>query len=271
MPAEIRGLGKKSRQQLSAVLKKAGDLITVPAAAAALGLSASKTAQLLSAWSRQGWLSRVKRGVYAAVPLTSGSSDVMVEEPWLLGMLLFSPCYIGGWSAAEHWDLTEQIFNSTLVITQRKVHQRNLELRGARFQVKTVNARRFFGTRVVWIKNQKAQVSDPSKTIIDIFNDPSVGGGIRHVVEIFRSYLKSEHKDTKLLLKYADLNDNSAALKRIGFVTEQVAPEERELIEGCRERIKSGTSQIDPGVASKCLVTKWGLWVPRDWQKGLFA
>jgi predicted transcriptional regulator of viral defense system len=267
----MKGLGKKARQQLGTVLKKTGDLITVGAAAKALDLPAPKAAQLLSSWNRLGWLSRVKRGVYASVPLTSTTTDVMVDDPWLLGSLLFSPCYVGGWSAAEHWDLTEQIFNSTMIITQRKVHGRKLELHGARLQLKTTTPKRFFGTRTEWIKNQTVDVSDPSKTIIDVFNDPSIGGGIRLAVEIFRSYLKSEHKNIKLLLEYADRNANSAAVKRMGFVTEQIAPEEKNLLEGCRRRIKSGVSQIDPGVNSKCLVTKWGLWVPSDWQRGLFG
>ena len=41
----------------------------------------------------------------------------MVDESWVLARAVFEPCYIGGWSAAEHWGFTEQIFNSTMVFT----------------------------------------------------------------------------------------------------------------------------------------------------------
>jgi|GEM_PF-6032200 len=42
------------------------------------------------------------------------------DEPWAVAQKLFVPCYVGGWSAAEYWDFTEQIFNSTLVVLAKK-------------------------------------------------------------------------------------------------------------------------------------------------------
>jgi predicted transcriptional regulator of viral defense system len=55
-------------------------------------------------------MSRIARGFYVPVPLESPNPDMPLEDPWLVGMRLYSPCYIGGWSAAEYTDLTEQIF-----------------------------------------------------------------------------------------------------------------------------------------------------------------
>ena len=37
-------------------------------------------------------------------------SEQVVQDPWILVPALFAPAYIGGRTAAEHWDLTEQIF-----------------------------------------------------------------------------------------------------------------------------------------------------------------
>ena len=34
-----------------------------------------------------------------------------LEDPLVIAEKLFSPCYVGGWSAAEYWGITEQIFN----------------------------------------------------------------------------------------------------------------------------------------------------------------
>src|SRR4030042_1607207 len=72
---------------------------------------------------QKGWLRRGSRGIYTFVPLSSVDAEVAPEDPWAIAMELFSPCYIGGFSAAEYWDLTEQVFNTVVVFTtppQRK-------------------------------------------------------------------------------------------------------------------------------------------------------
>lgn len=73
-----------------------------------------KPAQLLAVRSLR-WLARVRRGAYVPVPIESPSADVALEDPWSVAMTTFAPCYMGGWSAAEHWGLTEQIFRSVCV------------------------------------------------------------------------------------------------------------------------------------------------------------
>lgn len=271
MKPKLGGLGKKGRSQLGTVLKRGGAVITVKAAAAALMLPSGEASQLLSGWCKKGWLSRVKRGIYVPIPLQSQTSAVMVDEPWVLAKTMFSPCYIGGWSAAEHWDFTEQIFNSVMVLTTKKVHERTLALHGARFQLKTVDKKRIFGTKEVWLQNQKVEVSDPSRTIIDVLNDPALAGGIRMSSDILSAYLRSTHKNASLLKKYADQLGNTAVYKRLGFLLEKTAPGEVELTELCKAKLKSGYSQLDPGTPGKKLVTRWGLWVPAGWEKDVPA
>jgi len=34
--------------------------------------------------------------------------------------------YIGGWTAAHHWELTEQLFNETLVFTTRRLTEKRV-------------------------------------------------------------------------------------------------------------------------------------------------
>lgn len=267
MIPELGGLGKKGRAQLGAILKHATGVITVASAASALSVSGSEAAQLLAGWCRKGWLSRVKRGIYVPVSLQSSTSDVMVDEPWLLAKTMFSPCYIGGWSAAEHWDLTEQIFNSVMVLTAKKVHQRTLSLHGARFKLKTINKSRLFGIKDIWIQNQKVGVSDPSRTIIDVLNDPALAGGIRMAADFLTNYLRSSNKSSSLLQQYADRLGNRTAFKRLGFLLERIAPKEADLTNLCRKRVKSGYSQLDPATPGRTLVTRWGLWVPPAWKE----
>jgi len=251
MIQNLAGIGKKERLQLSKILKLNPMVITPIVAAETLNFSRNKAAQLLSRWYKKGWLSRVKRGVYVPVSLQAENPVVMVDEPWVLAKALFEPCYIGGWSSSEHWGFTEQIFNSTFVFTTKKVAQRELKLKGATFKIKTVKKERLFGTTAIWLQSHKVEISDPTKTIIDGFNDPATVGGIRMAIDILDSYMTSEHKKQKLLLKYAAQMNNTAIFKRLGFVFSLKYPAEKQFINTCRSSIKSGYSQLDPSTPGK--------------------
>lgn len=268
MDSQLAGLGKKERQQLAALLNARLAVITPKTAAEILHLTRGQAAQLLARWANKGWLSRVKHGVYVPVSLQTETTEVMADEPWVVAKALFEPCYVGGWSAAEHWDFTEQIFNSTMVFTSRKVPARKLNYTGANFTIKTIKPERIFGFQNVWIENHKVPVSDPTRTIVDAFNDPAVVGGIRMAVDLLNRYLKSQYKNLDLLIQYSTKMRNTAIFKRLGFIFEQHCPEENVFIEEMRKKVKSGYSQLDPSTPGKSLVTAWNLWVPSSWKKG---
>jgi len=263
----IAGLSKKSRAKLAKLLRDTKGTIAVAQAAESLALSPKIAAKTLAAWARQGWVSRVRRGLYVPVPLETRSGDVALEEPWIVAERLFTPCYVGGWSAAEHWDLTEQIFRSILVMTSRKPRNRKPVIKGTTFVVRTILPESLFGTKPVWRGQVKVSVSDPSRTVLDLMDDPVLGGGLRPSVDVLESYLKSESKDLPLLVSYAERLGSGAAFKRLGFLLERLAPAEREAIEACRARITKGNTKLDPSLPAERLVTAWRLWVTDRWVK----
>lgn len=222
---------------------------------------------MLSQWSSRGWLSRVRRGLYVPVPLESSTPDLPLEDAWLIAERLFAPCYIGGWSAAAHWGLTEQIFRSSIVITTRRPRARRVEVRGTVFVVRTVRQTAMFGLKPVWRGKQKVQISDPTRTLIDLLDTPSLGGGIRTVVDILKAYLASEHRDPKLLIRYAGQLGNKAVFKRLGFLAAIFAPIEDEIIAECRKRLSAGNATLDPKLPADRLATAWRLWVPRGFSE----
>lgn len=268
MNEQLAGLGKKERNRLAALLNARMAIITPITASKVLQISQNQAAQFLALWAKKGWLSRVKHGVYIPVSLQAENAEVMADEPWVLANALFDPCYIGGWSAAEHWDFTEQIFNSTMVFTTKKSQARELNLKGAKFTIKIIKPERLFGSQNIWRENHKVAISDPTRTIADAFNDPAVVGGIRMGVDVLNRYLKSEHKNLDLLFRYSKQMKNTAIFKRLGFIFEKLHPEENMFIEKIKKEIKSGYSQLDPATPGKSLVTAWKLWVPTSWKKG---
>ena len=258
----LSGLGKKEREHLTLILNAHLPVITPQGAAEILKMSRPKSLSTLSSLTKKGWLSRVKRGIYVPIPLQSEDLSIMVDEPWVLAKAIFAPCYIGGWTAAEHWGLTEQIFTSTMVFSENTIHASALKLKGAKIIVKTIRRNRIFGLKTIWQGSHKISISDPTKTIIDALDDPAVVGGIRTTTDIISNYLRSEHKNLPLILNYGSQMNNTAIFKRLGFILEFILKTELKFTEQLNSYIKSGYSQLDPSVPGKKLITKWNIWVP---------
>ncbi|OGA09139.1 MAG: hypothetical protein A2W68_13030 [Betaproteobacteria bacterium RIFCSPLOWO2_02_64_14] len=237
-------------------------------AASILDLPPIQAAKLLSRWTAQGWLARVRRGLYVPVPLTARTADVALEDPWIVAERLFSPCYIGGWTAAEHWGLTEQIFRTVCVLTVRKPRDRAPILRGTEFRLRTVSPRALFGMKPVWRDRVRVNVSDPTRTVVDMLADSALGGGLRSMVDALQTWLKSpEFRNFDLLIEYAKQLGNGAVFKRLGFLLERFAPTETKAIASCRSLFSKGNAKLDPALPSKRLVSAWHLWVPAGWAK----
>lgn len=263
----LSGLGKFDRERLSVILRETKGTISVSEAAELLNRPAIATAKILSRWAEQGWVSRVRRGLYIPVPLESRTADIPLEDAWIVADRLYSPCYIGGWSAAEYWDLTEQIFRTIIIMTAQKPRDHNPNIKGTEFLLRTVSQKALFGLKPIWRGQVKVQISDPSRTIIDMLSDPQLGGGIRSTADMFTNYLNSEKKDLSLLLAYAEQLGNGAVFKRLGFLLERLLPEEKETIELCHEQLTQGNTKLDPKLPANKLITRWRLWIPAGWKK----
>jgi predicted transcriptional regulator of viral defense system len=263
----LSGIGKLDRKRLGQVVRDSKGSISVPDAAKILNIPSTDAAKMLSRWAKKGWLSRVYRGVYVSVPLESRSADMPLENAWVIAEKLFSPCYIGGWSAAENWDMTEQIFRKVMVMTTQKPRRSLCVVKGTEFMLRMIPEKSMFGLKPVWQGQVKVMLSDPSRTIIDMLSDPALGGGSRSVAEMFANYLKSENKNMELLLKYAKQLGNGAVFKRLGFFLERFAPQEKEAIEKCSAELTKGNTKLDARLAADRLITRWRLWIPESWSK----
>jgi predicted transcriptional regulator of viral defense system len=216
---------------------------------------------ILSRLALKGWLLRLKQGVYMIVPLSSSTSSPMIENVLPLAMVLFKPAFISGWTAAEHWNLTEQIFNSISVVTltpQRK----NIQIIGnVKYRVRVLHRDQFFGFKTIWLGSNYFDIADPSRTIIDILDLPRFGGGTRNVIDIFKAYWHSEFCDPNLLLEYATQYKRGSVFKRLGYLAEKLdAPVSKNWYQICEKNISKGISFLDPdGAKSGDIISKWHL------------
>jgi len=260
----LRGLGKVSRKHLATLLRKVKGYITPKALEKYLQITATRAKQLLSYWTKNGWLKRIHRGMYLPIELTAETSDQVLLDPWKLSAERFSPCYIGGWSAAQHWDLTDQIFESTIILTTRHLEKKNWSLGDLRLIVTKIPPNQMFGLQVVWQDGIKVHVSDIHKTIVDMLNTPALAGGIIPFVDFFLKYLSKDNCSPIVLFEYAQKMNNKTIFKRLGFLLEIFKPDSAEIISECLKLMSKGNSQLDPVLKGHSLVKKWRLWIPEN-------
>jgi predicted transcriptional regulator of viral defense system len=88
--------------------------------------------------------------------------------------------------------LTEQIFRTIVVMTPRKLRNRKPVLKGTGFLLRTISPNVMFGIRSVWRGQAKVKVPDPTRTVLDMLNNPVLGGGLRPIVDVFNTYMASK-------------------------------------------------------------------------------
>lgn len=254
------------RRKLAAVIRAANDVIEIDDVVATLTTGRLEASKLLSRWAGQGWLRRVGCGAYVPVPLDSLDSQHVLEDPWVLVPTLYAPAYIGGWTAGEHWDLTEQLFRDIIVMTALPVREKRQVRHGTQFMLYHIQERKIFGTRPVWRGRSKVLLSDVHRTVIDMLDNPALGGGIQHVSDCLGAYLRRSDRNDDTLIAYAERFGNGAVFKRLGFLVDQRS-DTSHLTDVCLKRLTAGNAKLDTTLRCSRLISKWRLWVPPTWTR----
>lgn len=259
------GITAENRRLLQLLHRSGPGPFTAADAAGLWRLPADRAGRLLRTLEAGGWLARPRRGLYVPVPLEAARAGEWHEDPWVIAIKLFPDGYVGGWSACEHWELTDQVFREVLVYSPRRVAAHRVPLDIGAIEVRKTSSERLFGLRSVWRATARVGVSDPSRTIIDVLDTPANGGGIRHVAEVVDTYFRSEHRHDELLVGYAERFGNRAVFKRLGYLIEVMGIDAPAVASACASRISRGVSALDPGIAGAGPIrTRWNLRINAD-------
>ena len=254
----------KRQQRLAALLRATSGTIRVADAMSVFEIDRVHAAKLLAGWHKQGVIRRVARGLYVPITPSALGQTQVLEDPWILVPELYEPGYIGGWSALEYWELTEQLFRSICVLTNKRTSYGEAKHQGVNFFIKYIPEKQLFGTKTIWRDSVKLQISDPHKTVLDIIDDPNLGAGLQHTRDCLSEYKKTYNGQSDLdrLLEYAIRINNGALFKKLGFLAEKLAFK-TSFIGECAKRLTTGYAYLDKGAQDNKLVTKWRLWVPK--------
>jgi predicted transcriptional regulator of viral defense system len=185
---------------------------------------------------------------------SSWSNDALVvaNEVW-------PPCYFSGWTSANYWSLSEQVFRSTIVRTSKRVRESQVTMLNHEYLVSHVGAKSMtWGISTEWHGAARLLFADPARTVVDILDSPILAGGIRNAADILVSYLHDYDPET--LIDFGDRLGNRSVFKRLGYLLEVTNQDFPEVITACQERISTGISALDPsGPNTGRRVMKWGL------------
>ena len=242
-----KGISGQKRNLLTVLNAKLNGPFTAREAAIELGYTVEGARRFLAYLAERGWLVRVSRGLYATVPLDTFEPSEWRIDPWVVASKLYGPSYyIGGWTACECWELTDQLFNSTVVFTTRRIRDKEVEVQGLTMRLARTNHGKIFGTKALWRDNTRVEVSDASRTVVDILNSPMLGGGIDHVANVLVAYFESEWRDDVALERYIRRLGNRAVFKRLGYLLEFLEVKADSLLASCYEGKSAGIALLDP-------------------------
>jgi len=259
-PDAVAGISAANRRALTVLHRSFTRPFDAALAASALNADLAKTRRLLADLADGGWLARVRQGWYITVPIDASEPRQWREDPWIVATVLFAPCYIGGWSASEHWGFTDQLFSSTYVVARRKVKPTDQIIQGSRFKLRSVPQQEWFGTQETLRRDTAVTVSDPHRTVIDVMDVPEAAGGALHAAEIVRAYFDSAHADEQQLLSHGERLGRGALFKRLGYLAERDGLGSAGFIEACHQRVSKGVSLLDPSAPNEGrIVSRWRL------------
>ncbi len=254
------GLTYKKRRLIDSLNRAYTRPFTVHEAAKTLGTDPSNTSLTLAYLAKRGWLSRVRRGLYTTVPLGASQPSDWRANSFVVASQVFPKSYIGGWSALEQWHLTDQLFRDVMVITQQPVRARKQNIQKNGFYLKKLSPSKHFGFTPIWIDGNSVAFSNPTKTIVDILDEPRIGGGIRHVIEAVLEYFESTHRDDALLSQYIKKFENRTIYKRLGMILDTAGIDAAPLIREAEKNLSAGFSLLDPSLSDKGPTSnKWRL------------
>jgi predicted transcriptional regulator of viral defense system len=253
------GITGRGRGELAAVLASGKRFVTPADVASALGVDPDAAAKRLSRWAKEGWVRRVRRGLYISVPVEAINPAAWSEDALVVGTVIWAPCYFTGWTSASHWALTEQVFRTTVLKTTQRVRSSRVCLLDHDYLLtRTTHHALSFGIASEWHDTNRVLFADPARTVVDVLDEPRLAGGIRHAADIAATFL--DDHDPALLIEYGDTLGNRTVFKRLGYILEALHLDASELVSACLERVSQGISPLDPdGQDTGHRIMRWGL------------
>ena len=170
-----------------------------------------QTKNLITKLVKNGWLCRIKKGLYAISDLTS--RGFLTLSFYTVAGLLVKESYVSFESALQYYGMFDQLTGKIISVSLRKF--KTVSLNNTEYSFIKTKEKLFFGQQEVILDNRTVQIATAEKALIDIVNFRKSKYAIDLVIEKL-----IEHKhNLELALMAEYLKEFSiATIKTFGFV-----------------------------------------------------
>lgn len=236
-----RGLSARESRALARLASQNKEIFGLNAFAETLDTTYDSAKTIASRLETNGWLTRLKPGLYLIIPLAAGETSQYTANEFYIASHLVDPMYVSFWSALAFHGFTEQVPRSVAIATTKRLSDRIVH--DVEYHFVTLAEQKFFGHEQYAVDSHVVPIATPEKTLADCADQPRHGGGVRELAKGIRE--GTDGYDPATLIEYAQRIGNGAALKRLVYLMDhyEVPVPDRELVE---DAFTTGTSPLDP-------------------------
>lgn len=230
----------------------------------------------LAYYTKSGRLRRVRRGLYATVPVGATPESVQVD-PYLLAGKMADDAVLAYHTALAFFGKTYSIQGRFYYCTHRTVRPASFqgaEYIGVLFPKALVgHHQEAYGVDTVERSGLDILVTSLERTLVDVLDRPRFGGSWE---EIWRSLEMIEYVDLDQVVAYALLLDNATTIAKVGWFLEQhrdALMVTDAYLDRLAARRPKKPHYLDRGQQeSSRMVSRWNLLVPqslyeRSWEE----
>lgn len=236
-----RGLSERESRALAQLTSQNREIFGIDELAEALDATYDSAKATASRLTENGWLTRLKPGLYLVVPLAAGEGSQYTAHEFYIASHLADPMYVGFWSALGYHGFTEQVPHSVYVATTKRLSERTVH--DAEYHFIALAERKFFGYEQYAVGSHSIPIASPEKTLADCADQPRRCGGVRELAKGIRD--GTEGYDPETLLEHARRIGNGAGIKRLVYLMDHygVSVPDRGTVEN---EFTAGSSPLDP-------------------------
>jgi predicted transcriptional regulator of viral defense system len=203
----------KQNELLENLIVRYGQVVTTQQIYAQLkGLPNHQQAtKLISRLVKNGWLIRIKRGLYAISDLSS--RGFLSLSPYYVANLFVKKSYVSFELALTYYSMFDQL--TSVVTSVSQIQHKTVKLNQIEYRFINVQDKFFFGWQNIMIDGNVVCIATAEKALIDIIHFHKSKYSIDIVIEKLKEYQDSV--DMEKLIVYASQMSNST-LKIIGFI-----------------------------------------------------
>jgi predicted transcriptional regulator of viral defense system len=245
-------LTAKQSVLLENLIAQSGEVVTSDQiyTAAADNWDYQQTKNLVTKLVKNGWLFRIKRGLYAITGLSSRGS--LSLSPYVIARLLVKDSYVSFEAALQHFGLFDQLLAQTASVTLKQ--KSGSRLAGMDYKFIKTQPQLFFGWQEVHFHQQLARIAYPEKALLDLVNFRRSQYAIDLVIEKLIEY--QHGLDLTRLGQYL-VRFPLTTIKTFGFLFDLLGLDSSQILAAAK-KAKTGTFWMVPQ-ASK-FNAKWRLY-----------